>query len=223
MAITRVHVSGLSELATWLNENATSFFSRVETDGTNVWSAWDNEGNKVLQFSASFVIAFRSDGSAAVSTGDRISSIGSEGADIIACNNGIIINTSCFHSDGAGQTMGFGILITKTNNDKVAIIFSCGETPMRNTNYLYLELRHVALGDNTSSSTTTTFTPESASQTVLIPFITNANFGDVSYTPDAFYMPAHSAYSAGIGKFSLGGDIFITNGYWAVRDAAPNP
>ena len=222
MAITTAYLSELSELATWLSENATSFFSRVETEGTNTWSAWDNEGNKVLQFSTSFVKAFRLDGSAGVSTGGNITSIGYYGTNIIACDNGIIIDTSGYNSDGSGQRVTFGILITKTNNGKVAIIFSSGERAMRSTNYLYLNLRHVAIGDTTATSTTTTFTPESALQSVLIPFITNAKFGDVSYTPDAFYMPVHSAYGVGISKFVLGGDIFITNGYWAVRDSAPS-
>lgn len=218
MSITRAQVSGLSALATWLNENATAFFSSVGTDGTNVWSAWDNDGNKVLNFATSWIKAFRADNSAEVQTGNRISNIGSNGIDIIACDNGIIIDTVGYNSDGAGQTVRVGILITKTNNDKVAIIFSCGEGDMRSTNYLYLKLRHAAIGDSTTMSTTTTFTPESGNQTVITPFVTNADVGGKSYTPSAGYMPAHSNYGSGLNKFLLGADMYITNGYWCIKD-----
>lgn len=218
MAIIRAHVTGLSALATWLNENATAFFSRAGTDGTNVWSAWDNGGNKVFNFASSWIKAFRADNSAEVQTGNRISNIGSNGVDIIACDNGIIIDTNGYNPDGSGQTVRVGILIAKTNNDKVAIIFSCGESAMRSTNYLYLNLRHVALGDSTTIATTTTFTPEAANQTVLVPFATNAELADVSYCPNAFYMPTGQYYSMGLGRFELAESTYITNGYWAIKE-----
>ena len=67
-------------------------------------------------------------------------------------------------------------------------------------------------------STTTTFAPEAAQQTCMTPFITNADIGDVSYTPNARYLTAHSSYASGIGKMLLGTDTWITNGYWAIKD-----
>jgi hypothetical protein len=77
-------------------------------------------------------------------------------------------------------------------------------------------LNHVALGDSTTMSTTTTFTPESGNQTNFCTFCTNADITDVSYTPKAFYLHMHSSYNSGIGKFLSGGKVYITNGYWAI-------
>ena len=69
-------------------------------------------------------------------------------------------------------------------------------------------------------TTTTTFTPESAQQNCLVPFATNANIGDTSYTPYAYYIAMGTNYAIGFGKFEMGDSVYISNGYWAIREGS---
>lgn len=134
---------------------------------------------------------------------------------IIGCDNGFMFN--CVVHNTNYQNAEFAALVTKTNNDRVAIIFP-STTPSSSPQQYTSALQHVAFGDSATIATTTTFTPESAQQTCMTPFITNADVGDVSYTPNARYLKAHSSYASGIGKMLLGTDTWITNGYWAIKD-----
>ena len=135
--------------------------------------------------------------------------------DIIMCGNGIII-AAAFTNLGYGVRY-FSVLISKTNNGRLACVFSVGSSA---TQILYTQLQHVAIGDSTTLSTTTTFTPEAGQQTCLVPFATNAEIGDTSYTPDAFYITMNPNYAMGIGKFLMGADTYISNGYWAIREGS---
>lgn len=213
MAIKRAQVSSAADLAAWLNTNATAFFNSVTQEtGMQVWSATDKDGNKVFRFSANDFTAYRTDGAngIAANTGSMFGT-----TDIIMCDNGIIIDTSYNYNIDRK----FGILITKTNNGKIACIFSYGGTETTNSNYCNHMIRHVAFGDSTSiTPTTTTFTPETNQQTILCPFGTNPDTGITSYTPKAFYMPMGQNYTQGVGKFILNADTYITNGYWCIKD-----
>ncbi len=214
MSITRTQVNGVEELAAWLNENAADYFSSVTyTSGELV--ARDADENIILSMGnyTSGYLAVRSYRSAESHiTSGALTSVST--INIIKCDNGIIID---FYYNWNGNKR-FGILIAKTNNDKIAIISSAGGDNSSTTNYLYNKLNHVAFGDSPTMSTTTTFTPESGNQTVITPFITNADVGGKSYTPSAGYMPAHSNYGSGLNKFLLGADMYITNGYWCIKD-----
>lgn len=209
MAIIRARVAGVSALATWLSENASAFFSSITETSTGVWSAKDLEGNTVLDFSSTYFRAYR--GSSNYIAASASSGLFST-TDIIMCDNGIILDTS--YSYNIDREL--GVLIAKTNNNKIACVFSCGGTVSTVSGYLYTQLQHVAFGDSETIATTTTFTPESGQQTNFCTFCTNADITDVSYTPKAFYLPMHSAYNSGIGKFLSGGKVYITNGYWAI-------
>ena len=116
-------------------------------------------------------------------------------------------------STGYGRYM--SALFTKTNNDKVAVIFSA-ENKSTAIAALIEALNHVAFGDSETIATTTTFTPEAGHQTSLTAWKTNPDPGVASYTPKAFYLDMHSGYSSGFGKFILNGEEYITNGYWAI-------
>lgn len=210
MGIVRAQVSGAANLAAWLNTNATAFFNGVSQEsGMQVWSATDKDGNKVFRFSADDFTAYRTNGANSIvaDTGSMFNT-----TDIIMCDNGIILDTAYNYN----ISRKFGILITKTNNGKIACIFSYGGTETLDENYCYHLIQHVAIGDSTSLASTTTFTPESGQQTIMTTFATNADITQVSYTPKAFYMPMHSAYNQGIGKFLCGGKVYITNGYWCI-------
>lgn len=212
MAIARAQVTGFQALASWLSENATAFFSSVTYASNNI-TATDKDGNTAfaLMYNDNYPLirAYRS----ASSYIDSEYIVGAFNAtfNLIMCDNGIIIDFSYYFN---GNCKG-AILIAKTNNDKLAIIFSRGGSGVT-TDYVYKQLQHVALGDSTTMSTKTTFTPESGNQTNFCTFCTNADITDVSYTPKAFYLPMHSAYNSGIGKFLSGGKVYITNGYWAI-------
>lgn len=70
---------------------------------------------------------------------------------------------------------------------------------------------------------TYTLSPSTAGQTVLSPFITNADAGNVSYTPDAFYMPFGEYVGRGYAKFVMNGKMYLTDGYWVLLDGGDEP
>lgn len=212
MAIERAQVIGIDGLAAWLNTNATAFFDSVTYSNSEL-TATDTDGNTVFSmgnYISSYLGLRAYRASADYITSGAMTNVTT--IDVIMCDNGIIID---FYYNWNGDRR-FGLLITKTNNDKLAVIFSTGADDTTTTNYLCKQLNHVAYGDSTTMSTTTTFTPESGQQTIMCAFGTNADITDVSYTPKAFYMPIHSSYSSGIGKFLCGGKVYITNGYWCI-------
>lgn len=213
MAITRAQVSTPAGLAAWLNENAGAFLSGVSRVGAQeIYRAADLDGNIIFNFTANNFTAYRRNEANPISSNGGNSYFGT--TSIIMCDNGIILDTSYNYN----VSRKFGVLITKTNDGKIACIFSYGGTATTNDNYLYTQLQHVALGDSTTMSTTTTFTPEAGQQTSLVPFSTNADIEEVSYTPNAYWIAMSANYSMGIGKFRMGGDTFISNGYWAIKD-----
>lgn len=213
MSITRAQVNGVEALAAWLNENAADFFSSV-TYENDVLTATDKNDYIVMEIcntsNAGYLRAYRSE--SGYISANMYQDAFSGTIDIIKCDNGIIIDTKYRYNTDRK----FGVLISPTNNDELAIIFSYGGTTTTSSNYLYTQLQHVAFGDSATMSTTTTFTPESGQQTNFCKFCTNADITDVSYTPKAFYLSMHSTYNSGIGKFLSGGKVYITNGYWAI-------
>lgn len=215
MAIVRAQISGVANLAAWLNENATHLFQKVEysaLDGT--YYGYDLDGKKAFGFASGSFKAYRTDGGNPISITQYASGI-FDTNDIIMCDNGIIIETTYTYSGDRK----FALLITKTNNSRIASIFTQNRESAT-TSYLYTKLNHVAIGDSTTIATTTTFAPESGQQTCLVPFATNAEIGTTSYTPDAFYIPMNPNYAMGIGKFLMGADTYISNGYWAIREGS---
>lgn len=218
MAISRAKLGNNSEFLAWLQANTVpNIFASVSMRGdSSTIQALDDDGNVVFLMQSGQFVAYVNDNvQKTYSNGYAIidNSGDDRWSDIIGCDNGFILEAK----SGGDKRYLLVLMCAKTNNGKVAVVFATGDTPSRTT-VLRSGIQHIARGDNPSLETATSFFTESAAQTVLTPFATNANIGDVSYTPDAFYMPMHSAYSAGIGKFSLGSDIFITNGYWAIRD-----
>lgn len=222
MAITRAQVASVEALATWMQENAVPNIFKSVTYADSVLTATDADDNVVFELnggtgagSSGFFRAYRA---ANNSIGFALNLFPvTTMIDIIGCDNGFIFEAHVRNSTGAERL--FACLISKTNNNEPAIVFpstppSTSSSPQQYTT----ALNHVAFGDSATMSTTTTFAPEAAQQTVLTPFATNADTGDVSYAPNAYYMPMHSNYPSGLGKFYLGMDHYITNGYWAIKD-----
>lgn len=218
MSITRAQVTTPAELAAWMQENAVpNIFKAVTIDGSNNITATDDDDNVCLYIKYGYGGYFR-----AYSGESSYASIGMEyivarntASDVIGCDNGFMLSGKV--EDSNHNQKNFAFLCTKTNNGKPAIIFQ-SDLSRSGANVYTQTLHHIAFGDTTSTAlfTTTTFTPESCNQTNFCTFMTNADITDVSFTPKAFYLSAHSTYNSGIGKFLSGGKVYITNGYWAI-------
>lgn len=218
MAIKRAQVSSLSALATWMQANAVpSIFKSVTYENSTI-TATDADDNVVLEIKGGYGGYFR-----AFRGSDNYFSIGlqyivkrNSASDIIGCDNGFMLTGQV--EDSSLDTKDFAFLCAKTNNDKVAIVYP-SSYQTGNARYT-TALNHVAFGDSATIATTTTLTPEAGQQNCLVPFATNANIGDTSYTPYAYYIAMGTNYAMGFGKFEMGGSIYISNGYWAIREGS---
>lgn len=218
MGITRATVATVEALATWMQENAVPGIFKSVTYTSNVLTATDADDNTVLEIkggdgsaSSGYFRAYRRE-SNSLGFALNLFPVTTQ-ISIIGCDNGFMFQANVRNSSGAERL--FAVLVAKTQLDKVAIIFP--STPPSSSPQQYTTaLNHVAFGDSATIASTTTFTPEAAQQTIMCGFGTNADITDVSYTPKAFYMPMHSAYNQGIGKFLCGGKVYITNGYWCI-------
>ena len=212
MAITRELLADRDALAAWLQENAVPSLFKSVTYESGVIKCYDDNDNLVLEIGSNGSIhAYRAEGNAIRMVPDY-TGIGANAIDLIACDNGFLLE-NLYYTSKTGKIM---MLVSKTNNGVPAVIF--GYQYKDHTKGYYEGIRHVAFGDSETLATNTTFTPESGQQVQIMPFSTNPKIGDISYTPDAGYMPMNTNYSSGIGKFEMGGSIWITNGYWCIRD-----
>lgn len=214
MAITRAQVTTLEQLAAWMQENAVPLLFKSVAFSSNTLIATGDEDNVILEINNQTFRAYRGESNYFSVPYLTAFPASNSAIDIIGCDNGFIASVGVSTQIGGGP-YGFSFMATKTNNGKVAIIFP--RTIEADASLQYkTNLQHVAFGDSPTMSTTTTFTPESGQQTNFCTFCTNADITDVSYTPKAFYLPMHSAYNSGIGKFLSGEKVYITNGYWAI-------
>lgn len=211
MAITRANLANRAALAEWLQDNAVpKYFASVTYTDSKI-QGFDEDGNKLLEITSTGGIYAYSSATSSQSWTSEYTLIGQSEISLIACDNGILFENT--YNGSSGKIM---VCITKTNNDKTAIVFSANSTST--VSGYYTGIRHTAWGDSPTLASTTGFTPEAGQQTVLAPFATNAEAGAVSYTPNAGYLPMHTLYRSGINKFILGTDTYITNGYWAIKD-----
>ena len=214
MSITRAQVTSNAELAAWMQENAVpNIFKSVSYNSdTQTITATDDSDNLVLSFETDTFKAYRAENNSIdFSSGGYVIINNGFPAQIIGCDNGFML----IARHGVNGSNRFVALFSKTNNGEPAIIFNRYGSATDNQVF-YNGVKHVAFGDSQTMATTTTFTPENGQQTNFCTFCTNADITDVSYTPKAFYLPMHSAYNSGIGKFLSGGKVYITNGYWAI-------
>ena len=127
------------------------------------------------------------------------------------CDGGIMFFTRL-----SGTQHG-GFIITKNQKGKIAVIVSSDDKPKDVT--LTTDVHAVAFGDNTGAVKTRTFSASSQNQTQFVPFTTYANQNEISYTPNAYFMPVGEYYDLNGGKFRSGNYVYVTNGYWAIKDA----
>lgn len=139
---------------------------------------------------------------------------------MIGCENGCMYHGA--GTDGSGYVRAFSFLLAKTNNGRVAVIvnnFGSGT----DVSSQYENVNHIAFGDDTTFTSRTTFTPETGRQTMLNPFGTNPKLTESSVTPKAFYISRDTAYTLAMRTFTLNGEEFITNGYWAISTKVDEP
>ena len=126
--------------------------------------------------------------------------------DIYSCSNGLLIK---LHDIGtnANTTKFQWAIITKTNNDKIAIVVNSNDASYNNP---------VCCIYDQSSPQTCTYTSNSANSTSLTNFVGKGSIGADSSCQYAFFMPLYQYNSVGI--LTGNGIDYITNGYWCIQD-----
>ena len=202
MAITKTTINGdFSVLQSFLQSSG--LFNSVEL-GTGIVTMKDGDGNTLATIETGLTIRAYIDSSTSASV-----SYFNSGYILYGCNctNGVLLFVT-----GTSGYQGH-ILISKTNNNKVAFVFSSAHSVSPNP---YTTYYCVAWGDDDTS--TFTFTGKASEQSLMCPFCTNAIMGETSYTPNAFWMPFGQYYNMGYGKLTDDGTTYLTNGYWCIKD-----
>ena len=177
------------------------YFSSVTFDGqTQEINCLDDDGNLAMKITAEgAVICY-------TSQRDYVNAFSIAGADLAyayVCSFGVMLQFGLNYGNPGC------ILFSKTNQGKTAIV-CC--------NNLYTTIYRVAYGD-VAQTNTLTFTPVTGNQTQLVPFCTDSQMNAVSYTPNAFYIPYGQYYTMGYGAIKIDNQTYLTNGYWAIKDA----
>lgn len=214
MAIAKTTVTGFAALAAWLTANACpAYFAQITTSATQGQEnlrMLDTDGNVRFNLVLRGAYIFKSANvNEEILWTNYAMSYSSQTFTCAKCGGGIIVMTN--YSNGV-----VCFIITKTKDNETAVI--CSAHGAYGT-VLAQNVHAVAWGDETDASKLLTFTASSQNQTQLVPFTTYAKAGTVRYTPNAFYVPVGEYYSIGYGKFSDGTFTYITNGYWAIKDA----
>ena len=213
MAISRSSVNGRSGVASWLNANATEYFASVtySSSGYQI-TAKDSNNNTLFTWTGSGVTVYKS----ASASDYRSFDTASTGTFICAkCGGGILVYPDPASSQAHAHKG--GVIITKNNDGKTVIIAGGGSSALATS--CTSGVVSAAWGDQTDATKTISYTPTSQNQTQFVPFTTYAVADSVSYTPNAFFLPTTQYASIGYGKISGGNNTYITNGYWALKDA----
>lgn len=222
MSISKISFSATSDLITWLRENAVpKYFSAVENSSSTVFNCLDANGNIVFMYNPSNsqenTRIYKSETNyVAISNPVAINNP----SYAAICEGGILMDLVSFDNRISLPSTHIAMIITKNNRGITTIIAkssrdSSGSTkPNRSTS-----ICSVAWGDDISGNPTITFSGSQEYQTQIVPFTTFAKYGEISYTPNAYYMPVGQFYSLDYGTFQLGDKSYITNGYWCVKDA----
>lgn len=199
MAITKTYLnSDMTALQTFLNDSG--LFDSVTLDDSTV-TCQDADGNTLVTFAKNgnqaTVTLY-----ASASVSQSISHQSAPFTYGYSCSNGLLLQSS------SGNYAGYE-LITKTNNDKIAIVSS--STASATNAYA------IAWGDAAPLSNFQ-YTENVRNQTIVCPFATNSAEGTVSYTPNAGFMPFGQYYNMGYGKIIIDGVTYLTNGHWVIKD-----
>ena len=206
--ITRDYLNSndISLLAEWMQSHLIpNFFDDIEYDNVGFTITCKYDGNTLLTISKPnttgihTITAYKS-----VTVSDSITTGTSTVSYACNCENGALITF------GTAS----GLLITKTNQDKVAVVFSTNNSQNR---WKYENIKRVAWGD-TTLNTGLTFTPINSNQVHMVQFTTYCPYGETSFTPYAFWLlESDSRYDIPM-KCIINGKQYLSNGYWAILD-----
>jgi hypothetical protein len=132
------------------------------------------------------------------------------------CDGGILMRIA------KASTYVFDVIIAKTNNGETAVIYclTTGTSTPNVENYK-TNVNCVAWGDDPDSNKQLSWLAQEQNQTQLATFTTFAKYGDISYTPTAFYCPKSSVYALRNHTVVYDDVYYVTNGYWMIKDEAP--
>lgn len=126
--------------------------------------------------------------------------------DIYSCSNGLLIKLHGIGSNADTSKFQWA-LITKTNNDKIAVVVNSNDASYNNP---------VCCIYDQSSIQTCTYTSNIANSTSLTNFVGKGPIGVDSSCQYAFFMPLYQYNS--VGTLTGDGIDYITNGYWCIQD-----
>ena len=208
-----LNTNSMNTLADWMTQHLVpTYFGSVVATSSTTLNCYDSDGNIVLIIHP---------GSS--SSNNAITAYASETVSISLTNNeGIskityaaVCSRGCLLTFSSGTNGRMEVLITKSNNNITTVVFRKGLDGGQ-LGGMYC----VAWGDIDPISYLSVTPITTAQQTQIVPFLSNAPYGTISYTPDAFYIPVGQYYGMGIGQLTLNGNIYLTNGYWAIKDGA---
>lgn len=216
MSITRTYINGdTSTLVSFLESSG--LFDSVTAESDTI-TCKDSDNNTLLVIAPAgsgyygHQITAYASSSVSILANLKNNSYDTYFIDGYSCANGVILRYGATGSTSYNACL----LITKTNNDAVAVVVSSSATTIPAA---YTSFYSVAWGDTAPINAFTT-AANAQNQTMLVPFSTNANEGLQSYTPNAGFMISGQLYSLGYGKATIGSGTYITNGYWAIKDGA---
>ena len=108
------------------------------------------------------------------------------------------------------------VILTKTNNDKYAVIANGNNSYSKTTDVL--PVSESDGGTSTGQLNLFNFTQTTRTYSVMVPFTTETGSGTASYTPGAFYLPFTSVATGEFIRIVLNGKVYLTDGIWAILD-----
>lgn len=238
MSIIRNNITSMQVLASWLQANAVpEYFASIAIDANNqIITCKDANNNTLMEYNINaktFSIYKSSDNAETFNIAKSNYECAEPNSDVptiaAKCSGGIMILISNINEGSAKGWYLLNIIITKTNNNKTAIIagtyyyenttIDTGTRIIANGIASKSGVHAAAWGDETSETRTISFNSSAQNQTQFVSFTTYAQPDSTSYTPNAFYMPVGEFYTTIYGKFESHGAMYITNGYWAIKDA----
>ena len=183
-------------------ETAGNYGGILIKDGDNNAIVSSNNANNWIGFVAYYV----GGGAGKYNLIDPTSSGHNVVYDIYSCSNGLLIKLHDI-GENADTSKFQWVLITKTNNDKIAIVVNSDNASYNNP---------VCCIYDQSLAQTCTYTSNLANSTSLTNFVGKGSIGVDSSCQYAFFMPLYQYNSVGI--LTLDGKDYITNGYWCIED-----
>lgn len=203
MAIVKTYLGGdISALESFLHE--TGLFAHI-TRSNNVITCKNENNETVLTISKdeayvwTFTVLFSDNRTWEKSYSNHGLNYGYN------CGNGafLVLNSASLDNQ-------YSVAITRNNKNQLTFVFPES----------YISRNQVYCFTRTDPAPINYYQVHTAvsGQTVLTPFLTNAADGDVSFTPNAYYMIFGAYVGRGYAKFLMNGKRYLTDGQWVLLD-----